>query len=61
MNLFGKENKTAIELDPDIWKGRGSLSGIEQEILVRPLKIEEMEAALKEMKNNTAPGQMDYM
>ena len=35
---------------------RGYISSIENEWLVTPFSLEELDAALKEMKNNMAPG-----
>lgn len=55
-NLFGKEERNKIELDTNIWAERGNLSQEEQQMLIAPFTMEEIEAALKDMKNNTAPG-----
>lgn len=39
-----------------MWNSDQQLSPEENDWLVRPFSLEELDVALKEMKNNTAPG-----
>ena len=54
--LFGRVELPDIRLESDMWPVDQRLSGDENEWLVRPFSLEELDFALKEMKNNTAPG-----
>lgn len=54
--LFGKETRNEVKLDPRIWQQKGNLNTSEKELLTDTFTIEEVEIALKEMKNSTAPG-----
>lgn len=55
-SLFGREESNNIELDPDTWRDKGSLTEEEQQSLIAPFTLEEVETTLKEMKSNTTPG-----
>lgn len=54
--LFGKEDRGAIELNPDIWKDRGKLTENDRQILEATFTMEEVEKTVQKMKPNTAPG-----
>jgi len=54
--LFGQSETAEIHLEPDMWSSGQQLSHEENEWLVRPFSLEELDFALKKMKNNTAPG-----
>lgn len=55
-NLFGAEIPPKFGLSKNMWEGRGKVSQEENEFLIKPFTMEEIEVALKEMKTNTAPG-----
>ena len=55
-NMFGRVELPDIHLEPDMWPVEQRLSAEENEWLVRPFSFEELDLALKEMKNNTVPG-----
>lgn len=54
--LFGAEVPPKIYLGQNMWKERGRLAAQENEELIKPFTMAELERALKEMKTNTAPG-----
>lgn len=60
-NLFGREERNGIKLHQDIWKDRGKISKEEEQMLIAPFTMEEIENALKQMKNNTPLGLMVYL
>lgn len=53
--LFGRSEIADIHLEPGMWSSDQQLSSEENEWLV-PFSLEELDFALKEMKNNTALG-----
>lgn len=54
--LFGSVELADIHLEPDMWPTAQQLSQQDREALIRPFCMEELDYALKEMRNNTAPG-----
>lgn len=54
--LFGRSETADIHVDPSMWNSDQQLTNEENEWLVRPFCLQELDFALKEMKNNTAPG-----
>lgn len=54
--LFGAELPPKFCLSQNMWERRGRFSHEDNEELVQPFTLEEIEKALKEMKTNTAPG-----
>ena len=55
-SLFGKVEMADIHLEADMWPAEQRSSHVENEGLVRKFSFEELDFAIKEMKNNTAPG-----
>ena len=54
--LFGKTPPSEVSLHPSIWAEQGHVTKEECNELVKPFSIKEIESAISEMKNNTAPG-----
>lgn len=55
-SLFGSEKTADMHLDTDLWDANHQINQHENELLTKPFSLEELDAAMKEMKNNTAPG-----
>ena len=55
-NLFGPEPRGSVRLHEGVWSQKGSLSDSQRECMTRPFSVEEVEAAIKDMKTETAPG-----
>ena len=54
--LFGREQTENIHLMEDMWQEHQKVSIEENEELIKPFTWEELDFAMKETKNNTAPG-----
>jgi hypothetical protein len=54
--LFGREQTEDIHLMEDVWQEHQKVSIEENEELIKPFTWEELDLAMKETKNNTAPG-----
>ena len=54
--LFASEPDPRIKLGQNFWSGRGRLEEVDNQLLIRPFSMEELEAAVSDMKTNTAPG-----
>lgn len=54
--LFGSELPPKVFLSQDMRRDRGRVDQEDNDFLVRPFSMEEIERALAEMKTNTAPG-----
>ena len=54
--LFGREQTEDIHLIEDLWQEQQKVSDEENEELIKPFTWEELDFAMKETKNNTAPG-----
>ena len=54
--LFGPAETADMHLESDMWSENERLLDSENEWLTRPFTLEELDHALKEMKNNTASG-----
>jgi len=54
--LFGQEETADIHLRDKIWSHQEKVSIAENERLTREFTLEEVDAALKQIKNGTAPG-----
>jgi hypothetical protein len=55
-NLFGGGQEPRIQLSETFWTDRGRCGEEQNQWLVRPFTMIELEEAVKEMKSNTAPG-----
>ena len=53
--LFGKTPPSEVSLHPSIWAEQGHVTKEECNELVKPFSMKEIESAISEMKNNTAP------
>ena len=54
--LFGKEEIADIHLNCGIWSNQQKITPEENDRLTEPFTLEEVDAAVKEMRNGTAPG-----
>lgn len=54
--LFGEAQTADIHLEDTMWTSEQQISQEENDWLTRPFTLEELDTAIKEMKNNTAPG-----
>lgn len=54
--LFGKAEVADMHLDHDLWPSDQQIQQRDNEFLTRPFTLEEVNATIKEMRNNTAPG-----
>ena len=54
--LFGHEETTNIHIRDELWSEQEKVNAAENDRLTRPFTLEEVDAALKEIKNGTAPG-----
>jgi mannosylglycoprotein endo-beta-mannosidase len=54
--LFGREPDPKVRLGEDFWKVTGRLEESDNMWLTRPFSMSELEAAVRDMKSNTAPG-----
>lgn len=53
--LFGREETADIRLNNEIWLEHQLITPEENEMLTRPFIVEELDAAVKDMRNGTAP------
>ena len=54
--LFGKKETADIHLNSGVWTRQQLITPEENEELTKPFTLEELDVALKEMRNGTAPG-----
>jgi hypothetical protein len=54
--LFGSAEVADMHLDLDLWPASHQIQQADNEFLTRPFTLEELDATIKEIKNNTAPG-----
>lgn len=54
--LFGSAETANMHLDQNFWSSSQRLDQANNDQLVRPFSLEELDTTMKEMKNNTAPG-----
>ena len=54
--LFGRAEVAQMHLDPDIWPAHQQIQQVDNEALIKPFTLEELDNTIKQMKNNTAPG-----
>lgn len=50
-----------MHLERDLWLGYHQIQQEENDFLTRPFTLDELDAVIKEMKNNTAPGPDDFL
>ena len=55
-NLFGREEEINMHLDENFWEQSQRMSEEGNTDLTKPFTLEELDAAVKDMKNSTAPG-----
>ena len=53
-NVFGKVELAHIHLEPDVWSVDRRVSSVKNDWLITAFSFEELDFAIKEMKNNTA-------
>ena len=54
--MFGEEEIADIQLNSGIWSTQQKVTQEENARLTEPFTLEELDAAVKEMRNGTAPG-----
>jgi exonuclease III len=54
--LFGREELRNIHLEQGVWANRLSLNERDNESLMKPFELSEIDQVMKSMKTNTAPG-----
>ena len=54
--LFGQEGTADIHLQEELWSAEERITETENERLTQPFALEEVDSALEEIKNGTAPG-----
>ncbi|OQU88913.1 hypothetical protein SORBI_3002G120601, partial [Sorghum bicolor] len=54
--LFGSEEDRGVSIEDDFWSSQEVLSEEEANELIKPFSVSEIEAALKDMDSNSAPG-----
>ena len=54
--LFGSAEVADMHLDLELWSDEQQIQQADNELLIRPFTLEEIDITIKEMKNNTAPG-----
>jgi hypothetical protein len=54
--LFGKVEAADMRLDPNLWPANQQIQHVDNEALIKPFTLEELDITIRQMKNNTAPG-----
>jgi hypothetical protein len=54
--LFGSVKVVDMHLDAGLWPAHRQVQQADNEFLTRPFTLEELDATIRDMKNNTAPG-----